>query len=127
MSSAQIVSASAIHSKMRIPFGMSPVGIPGMIEHNVPQTSPSYLKQEMAPLMSPPAMWSHPALSQQMPHPMMGFSQPGLMAGPVVVSSGATPGGVAVMPTMTGLAGGTPAGHMTSNSPRSGSPVQVLS
>ena len=57
----------------------------------------------------------------------MGFGQPGLMAGPVVVSSGATPGGVAVMPTMTGLAGGTPVSHMTSNSPRSGSPVQVLS
>ena len=61
MSSAQIVSASVIHSKLRIPFGMSPMsalGMPGMIEHGIPQSSPSYLKQEMAPLMSPPAVRS---------------------------------------------------------------------
>ena len=60
MSSAQIVSASAIHGKMRMPFGMTPLsgmGLSGMYgEHGVPQSSPSYLKQEMNPLMSPQAV-----------------------------------------------------------------------
>ena len=60
-----------------------------------------------------------------MPHSMMGFSQPNLMAGPLVVSSVGNAGSIAMMPPMTGLAGGTPVGHMGSNSPRSGSPVQV--
>lgn len=50
---------------MRTPFGFSPMsgmgmgigmGMAGMIDHGVPHSSPTFLKQEMNPLMSPAAV-----------------------------------------------------------------------